>query len=175
MRICYVLLSPTYGMHQYTADLANRMLDAGHDVRLVTTATAPRDRYSPRLDIALLSDLFGSISRLCHKITNPLTSIMGRAQMLQMRVATGSVDEKTAKLTALAGINLSGAPDSAKKTETEIHLSPVARAAEARRVDVEVGEHEPVPDLDGQLRQADLGHVEVGGPAHLGRAHQLPL
>jgi len=52
MRICYVLLSPTYGMHQYTADLANRMLDAGHDVRLVTTARAPRDRYSPRLAIA---------------------------------------------------------------------------------------------------------------------------
>jgi glycosyltransferase involved in cell wall biosynthesis len=52
MRICYVLLSPTYGMHQYTADVANRMLAAGHDVRLVTTATAPRDRYSPRLDIA---------------------------------------------------------------------------------------------------------------------------
>lgn len=52
MRICYVLLSPTYGMHQYTADLANRMLDAGHDVRLVTTSKAPRDRYSPRLAIA---------------------------------------------------------------------------------------------------------------------------
>ena len=25
MRICYVLLSPTFGMHQYTADLANRL------------------------------------------------------------------------------------------------------------------------------------------------------
>ena len=25
MRVCYVLLSPTFGMHQYTADLANRM------------------------------------------------------------------------------------------------------------------------------------------------------
>ncbi len=51
MRICYVLLSPTYGMHQYTADLANRMLDAGHDVQLVTTTEAPRDRYSPELTI----------------------------------------------------------------------------------------------------------------------------
>jgi glycosyltransferase involved in cell wall biosynthesis len=51
MRICYILLSPTYGMHQYTADLANRMLDAGHDVRLVTTTKAPRDRYSPALTI----------------------------------------------------------------------------------------------------------------------------
>ena len=53
MRICYVLLSPTFGMHQYTADLANRMarvrLDAEspavHEVHLVTTTSYPRDRY----------------------------------------------------------------------------------------------------------------------------------
>ena len=47
MRICYVLLSPTFGMHQYTADLANRMGQAGHDVHVVTTVHAPRDRYGP--------------------------------------------------------------------------------------------------------------------------------
>ena len=45
MRICYVLLSPTYGMHQYTADLANRMVDAGNEVHLVTTRRCPRDAY----------------------------------------------------------------------------------------------------------------------------------
>ncbi|MBC8262802.1 MAG: hypothetical protein H8E47_01575 [Anaerolineales bacterium] len=28
MRLVYVLLSPTFGMHQYTADLAKRMVDA---------------------------------------------------------------------------------------------------------------------------------------------------
>jgi glycosyltransferase involved in cell wall biosynthesis len=47
MRICYVLLSPTFGMHQYTADLANRMVKAGHDVHLVTTSHYPGDRYLP--------------------------------------------------------------------------------------------------------------------------------
>ena len=47
MRLCYVLLSPTWGMHQYTADLANRMQAAGHEVHVVTTRRAPRDRYSP--------------------------------------------------------------------------------------------------------------------------------
>ena len=47
MRVCYVLLSPTFGMHQYTADLANRMAAAENDVHLVTTANAPRDRYAP--------------------------------------------------------------------------------------------------------------------------------
>ncbi len=51
MRIIYLLLSPTFGMHQYTADLANRMAAAGHDVHLVTTTHAPRDRYSPQVQI----------------------------------------------------------------------------------------------------------------------------
>jgi starch synthase len=51
MRICYVLLSPTFGMHQYTADLANRMALVGHEVHLVTTAYVPRDRYAPAVAI----------------------------------------------------------------------------------------------------------------------------
>ena len=51
MQICYVLLSPTFGMHQYTADLANRMSAAGHEVALVTTALLPRDRYAPTVDV----------------------------------------------------------------------------------------------------------------------------
>jgi glycosyltransferase involved in cell wall biosynthesis len=45
MRICYVQLSPTFGMHQYASDLANRMAQAGHDVHLVTTTRVPADRY----------------------------------------------------------------------------------------------------------------------------------
>jgi alpha-maltose-1-phosphate synthase len=47
MRLCYILLSPTWGMHQYTADLANRMAAAGHSVHVVTCRRAPRDRYGP--------------------------------------------------------------------------------------------------------------------------------
>jgi glycosyltransferase involved in cell wall biosynthesis len=66
MRICYVLLSPTFGMHQYTADLANRMAAAGHDVSLVTTTHLPRDRYAPEVRIetpaALRSTGLGSES-----------------------------------------------------------------------------------------------------------------
>ena len=49
MRIFYVLLSPTFGMHQYTSDLASRMLHAGHDVHLITTSRGPLDRYPPGL------------------------------------------------------------------------------------------------------------------------------
>jgi alpha-maltose-1-phosphate synthase len=63
MRLCYVLLSPTFGMHQYTADLANRMThdtrdpaaDGFHDVHLVTTDNYPRDRYA--LSIAVHTPL----------------------------------------------------------------------------------------------------------------------
>jgi glycosyltransferase involved in cell wall biosynthesis len=52
VRIVYVLLSPTFGMHQYTADLANRLAgDSCYDVHLVTTSTLVRDRYSPEVSI----------------------------------------------------------------------------------------------------------------------------
>lgn len=67
MRICYLLLSPTFGMHQYTADLANRLAtgattpDAaarqearrppGLDVHLVTTSNYPADRYMPAITV----------------------------------------------------------------------------------------------------------------------------
>lgn len=49
LRLTYLLLSPTLGMHQYTADLANRMVSQ-HAVQLVTTAGFPRDRYDPAVE-----------------------------------------------------------------------------------------------------------------------------
>ncbi len=71
MNITYILLSPTFGMHQYTADLANRAdqwsgvrrqwsgvrgreadnLADSHSVRLITTTTLPRDRYGPAVQV----------------------------------------------------------------------------------------------------------------------------
>ena len=51
LRLCYILLSPTWGMHQYTADLANRMSAVGHEVHLITTRRVPRDRYVPEVEI----------------------------------------------------------------------------------------------------------------------------
>jgi glycosyltransferase involved in cell wall biosynthesis len=51
MRICYVVLESTFGAHQYSADLANRLAGAGHDVHLVTTPGAPRDRWSQNVTI----------------------------------------------------------------------------------------------------------------------------
>jgi glycosyltransferase involved in cell wall biosynthesis len=52
MRLIYLLLSPTFGMHQYTADLANRLAaQPENEVHLVTTSHLPRDRYSPAVRI----------------------------------------------------------------------------------------------------------------------------
>ncbi len=61
MLITYVLLSPTFGMHQYTADLANRRLPVDGPnpdgpglqaaTRVVTTANAPRDRYAAGVEL----------------------------------------------------------------------------------------------------------------------------
>lgn len=51
MILCYVLPSPTWGMHQYTADLAQRMVGAGHQVHLVTTRRAPLARYGPGVEL----------------------------------------------------------------------------------------------------------------------------
>jgi glycosyltransferase involved in cell wall biosynthesis len=50
MRLTFLLLSPTFGMHQYTADLANRMLGR-YDVHLVTTKGYPADRYGPDVSV----------------------------------------------------------------------------------------------------------------------------
>ncbi len=50
MRIVYALLSATFGMHQYTADIANRAA-AHHEVHLVTTARYPDHRYAPAVTI----------------------------------------------------------------------------------------------------------------------------
>lgn len=65
MRICYVLLSPTFGMHQYTADLTNRMAQSARsgcssgsaEVHLVTTTRLPRDRYQGEVTIHTPVDL----------------------------------------------------------------------------------------------------------------------
>jgi signal transduction histidine kinase len=52
------------------------------------------------VDAEMLGELFSSLSRLCHQINNPLTSVMGRAQMLTMTVARDG-DERLAKSAAV--------------------------------------------------------------------------
>ncbi len=51
VRIVYILLSSTFGMHQYTADLAYSAGQAGHEVHLVTTQCYVADRYNPNVQV----------------------------------------------------------------------------------------------------------------------------
>jgi starch synthase len=55
VRLVYVVLSPTFGMHQYTADLANHQAGAyggpADDVTVITPRQAPFDRYAPQVNI----------------------------------------------------------------------------------------------------------------------------
>ena len=69
------------------------------DQRLASAAGLDHgtQRVTVNVDIALLGELFASVARLCHKINNPLTSIMGRAQMLQLRIKQSEGDEKLGK------------------------------------------------------------------------------
>lgn len=47
--LTYLLLSSTYGMHLYTADLARAVLDAGGAAHLVTVEGYPAHLYDPRV------------------------------------------------------------------------------------------------------------------------------
>lgn len=61
MRICYVVLSPTFGMQQYAADMANgRALDADTHVAVVTVRTAKLDRFSPKVKVHAVADVRGT-------------------------------------------------------------------------------------------------------------------
>lgn len=63
MRICYVLLSPTFGMHQYTADLANRTaknVGSAGQVHVVTTRQTPLDRFAPDVNVHPVVDVRGT-------------------------------------------------------------------------------------------------------------------
>jgi glycosyltransferase involved in cell wall biosynthesis len=59
MRICYVLLSPTFGMHQYTADLANDRA-ISDSVHVLTVRTTPRDRFAPQINLQAIADVHGT-------------------------------------------------------------------------------------------------------------------
>ncbi len=49
--VVYVLLSPTFGMHQYTADLAHQAAALGCAAHVVTTAVFPLDRYAAQIAV----------------------------------------------------------------------------------------------------------------------------
>ena len=66
MRITYVVLSPTFGMHQYTSDLANRFAELkSHGeppvhVTAITPRQIPADRYSSAVDVQAIAGVTGT-------------------------------------------------------------------------------------------------------------------
>jgi len=75
-----------------------------------TMAEMVRDAgETAEVDVRALGELFSTLSRLCHKINNPLTSIMGRAQMLQAKVkeddglgkSVGVIEESSKRVAGL--------------------------------------------------------------------------
>jgi signal transduction histidine kinase len=67
------------------------LLQLARLARSIEPAPAP----AVEVDQTVLNELFQSLSRLCHKINNPLTSIMGRAQMVQLQLR--GADDKIGK------------------------------------------------------------------------------
>ncbi len=76
MEMLFLLLSPTFGMHQYTADLANRLAAAGERVHLLTTVGYPADRYAPGVQVHTPVRTRDSGFSLRGARTAPLAAIM---------------------------------------------------------------------------------------------------
>ena len=82
MRICYVLLSPTFGMVQVAADLANRLC-AEHEVHLLAAHSAPADRFAPAVQIHRLTEASNSGMELASLDALRLARVLRTATALQ--------------------------------------------------------------------------------------------
>lgn len=80
MRIVFVVLSPTFGMYQVAADLANRLCQE-HEVHLLAAQAAPADRFAPGVAIHRLT-------RAGNSGLEPASLDMGRlARVLRTAIA----------------------------------------------------------------------------------------
>jgi alpha-maltose-1-phosphate synthase len=76
VRLSYVILSPTFGMNQYTADLANRnglpTEPGGAAVQIcaITSRAAPPDRFGPQVDLQPVVNVQGAGLKLSN--LNPI-------------------------------------------------------------------------------------------------------
>ena len=61
MHLCYVLLSPAFGMQQYTADLANGAAARGDArVDVLTVRTTPGNRFAPSINLQPIANVRGT-------------------------------------------------------------------------------------------------------------------
>jgi signal transduction histidine kinase len=72
--------------------------NAGSEVILVTDVTQRNHAVEERVRLEKLAEVLKTLSVLSHKINNPLTALLGRAQILQVQKGT---DPKVAKAAAV--------------------------------------------------------------------------
>jgi signal transduction histidine kinase len=72
--------------------------DPGSEVALVTDVTHRNREIEERVRLEKLAEVLRTLSVLSHKINNPLTALLGRAQILQ---SLGSKDPNVAKAAAV--------------------------------------------------------------------------
>jgi starch synthase len=81
VRLCYVVLSPTFGMYQVVADLANHFCQE-HEVHLVAARSAPQDRFAPGVQIHRLTRSGNSGVELASLDLFTLTSVLRAAAQI---------------------------------------------------------------------------------------------
>jgi signal transduction histidine kinase len=76
-----------------TREVGPELIDQGSDPRTRQVLAELDREISDSGSAAGLEDLFTDLSRVCHKINNPLTSLLGRAQMLAMKLQRGDAEQ----------------------------------------------------------------------------------
>jgi len=81
---------PTAGAGRKTLLVSRRPMtgDPGSEVVLVTDVTERNHAVEERVRLEKLSEVLKTLSVLSHKINNPLTALLGRAQILQAHKST---------------------------------------------------------------------------------------
>ena len=72
--------------------------EPGAEVVLLSDVTAHARQIEERIRVERFAELLRTLSALSHKINNPLTSLMGRAQILRMKKQTDPVVQKAAEV-----------------------------------------------------------------------------
>jgi len=72
--------------------------DPGGEVVLLSDVTARDREMQERHRLERFAELLKTLGALSHKINNPLTSLMGRAQILRMREQTDPAVQKAAEV-----------------------------------------------------------------------------
>lgn len=133
MRLIYLLLSPTFGMHQYTADLANRAaagrFQTSPRVTVVTTTTLPRDRYNPAVEIQ------APVTTHCTGFSRAGLDIASYRRVL------AGVLEAVSSQSPITGSQPSGGPRAAPVHFTGVHLWNVPLVYALRRRGIDPGRY----------------------------------